>query len=241
MQLRKGQDLFFIAIGHSAQVMNWQLERFVLCWWQPKSTGTVWAVGVHVWVVLCANSQPFCPGLGKGDEGRSHPELLVPVMKDVQQDVPISTVPSQVPSGVWGHWPCSVSGVGWVVGMPHSGPVCRSCLISFSTPTAAQGGSYWSLAEGTSAEQGLDRDAAQLAEVAVQPRLSAITPGKRPLFPDDAVEKGLCLCTITPELNVLPIVFPLHCLHLLAFIYIQVSIKSWFEVGSFLSCLFCYL
>lgn len=47
---------------------------------------------------------------------------------------------------------------GWVVGMPCSGPVCRSCLISFSTQIAAQGGSCWSLAEGTSAEQESDRD-----------------------------------------------------------------------------------
>lgn len=110
---------------------------------------------------------------------------------------------------------------GCVLGMSCSGPICQSCLISFSTLIAAQGGSYWSLAEGTSAEQESDGDAARLAEAAVQPRLSAISPGKRPPFPDDAVENGLCLCTSTAELNVLPIVFPLHCLHHLAFIYIQ--------------------
>lgn len=82
----------------------------------------------------------------------------------------------------------------------------------------------WQLLEsgsGTSAEQESDRDTARLAEAAVQPRLSAVPPGKRPLFPDDAVENGLCLCTSTAELNVLPIVFHLHCLHVLAFIYIQ--------------------
>lgn len=110
---------------------------------------------------------------------------------------------------------------GWVVGMPRSSPVCQSCLISFSTQIAAQGGSYWSLAEGTSAEQELDGDTAQLAEAAVQPRLPAISPGKRTLFPDDAVENGLRLSTSTAELGVLPIVFPLHCLHLLALICIQ--------------------
>lgn len=76
----------------------------------------------------------------------------------------------------------------------------------------------WQLLEsgrGTSAEQESDRDTARLAEAAVQPRLSAIPPGKRPLFPDDAVENCLCLCTSIAELNVLPIVFSLHCLHLL--------------------------
>lgn len=46
---------------------------------------------------------------------------------------------------------------------------------------------------GTSAEQEWDRAAARLAETAVQPRLSAITPGKRPLFPDDAVENASLL------------------------------------------------
>lgn len=69
-----------------------------------------------------------------------------------------------------------------------------------------------SLAEGTSAEQESDGDAARLAEAAVQPQLSAVTPGKRPRFPDDAVENALCLCTSTVEQNVLSIVFPLHCL-----------------------------
>lgn len=42
---------------------------------------------------------------------------------------------------------------GWVVGTLHSGPVYGAYLISFSTQITAQGGSCWSLAERTSAEQ----------------------------------------------------------------------------------------
>lgn len=221
MQLRKGQDLFFIAIGHSAQVMNWQLERFVLCCWQPKSTGTVWAVGGHVRAVLCADSQPFCPGLGKGDEGRSHPELLLPMVRDIQQDVPISTVPSQVLSGVWGHWRHSVRHL-W----PGAGnaPLWSSLLELFNQLFHSSCCPGWHLLEsgrGDICWAGVGWGGTRPVEAAVQPRLSAITPGKRPLFLGDAVKNSLCLCTSTAELNVLPIFFPLHCLHLLAFIYIQ--------------------
>lgn len=42
---------------------------------------------------------------------------------------------------------------GWVVGTLRSGPVYGGYLISFSTQITTQGGSCWSLAERTSAEQ----------------------------------------------------------------------------------------
>lgn len=64
-------------------------------------------------MVLCANSQPFCPGLGKGDEGRSHPGLLV---KDLQQAVPITTVPSQVLAEHGDNDPVKSGTCGWVGG-----------------------------------------------------------------------------------------------------------------------------
>lgn len=96
----------------------------------------------HVWAVLCADSQPFSPGLGKGDEGRSHPELLVPVVKDVQQDVATNTVPIKSQAVCGDADPVQSGTCGWLVGMPRSGPVCWSCLISFSTLIAARGGSY---------------------------------------------------------------------------------------------------
>lgn len=116
MQLRKGQDLFFISVGHSAQVMNWQLERFKSCVDASQKAQVQCGSGSAHW--SSTDGQPFCPGLGKGDEGRSHAGLLVPMLKELQQDVSSALSPIKSRAVCGDADPVKSGTCGWVVAMP---------------------------------------------------------------------------------------------------------------------------